>query len=127
MAIDLDHLMIPSRDRQAAAKLLADILGVEWEPARAGPFTAVHVNPGLTIDFDEWQEELPKGHYCFRVSEQDFEEILQRIKHAGIPFRSLPNGPDNNEVNTSLGGKIVYWSQPDGHVWEMLTKSYARG
>jgi hypothetical protein len=24
------------------------------------------------------------------------------------------------------GGRLLYWSQPDGHVWEMLTVSYAR-
>jgi hypothetical protein len=29
-------------------------------------------------------------------------------------------------VNTSHGGRIVYWSRPDGHVWEALTVSYAR-
>ncbi len=29
-------------------------------------------------------------------------------------------------INTQHGGSIVYWSEPDGHVWEMLTVSYAR-
>jgi hypothetical protein len=29
-------------------------------------------------------------------------------------------------VNTAHGGRIVYWSEPDGHVWEALTVSYAR-
>jgi hypothetical protein len=24
------------------------------------------------------------------------------------------------------GGRIVYWNEPDGHQWEMLTVSYAR-
>ncbi len=24
------------------------------------------------------------------------------------------------------GGSIVYWNEPDGHQWEMLTISYAR-
>jgi hypothetical protein len=53
LTINLDHIMIPSRDRNGAARQLATILGVEWAPARVGPFTAVHVNDGLTIDFDE--------------------------------------------------------------------------
>jgi hypothetical protein len=30
------------------------------------------------------------------------------------------------QVNTQHGGRIVYWSEPDGHVWEALTVSYAR-
>jgi catechol 2,3-dioxygenase-like lactoylglutathione lyase family enzyme len=124
--VQLDHIMIPSRNKQAAARQLAAVLGVEWAPARVGPFAAVHVNDGLTIDFDEWQQDFPKGHYCFRVTEAEFQTILDRIRAAGIEYRSLPHGPEDNKVNTSLGSKIVYWGQPDGHVWELLTVSYAR-
>ena len=29
-------------------------------------------------------------------------------------------------VNTQYGGRLVYWNEPDGHVWEILTVSYAR-
>jgi hypothetical protein len=35
MAIQLDHIIVPSRQRVASAKLLADLLGVPWEK-RAG-------------------------------------------------------------------------------------------
>lgn len=126
MAIELDHIMVPSRDRDAAAEQLASILDVEWAPSNVAPFTEVYVNASLTIDFDEWKEDFPKGHYCFRVDDENFEEVLRRIRGAGIPYRSQPHGPDDHQVNTSLGGKIVYWNQPDGHVWELLTKSYAR-
>lgn len=126
MAIELDHIMVSSRDRNAAAELLASIFGVDWGPANIGPFTAVYVNSGLTIDFDEWDQDFPKGHYCFRVDNENFEKILRRIKDAGIPYRSRLHGEDDYQVNATLGGKIVYWNQPDGHVWELLTKSYAR-
>ncbi len=30
------------------------------------------------------------------------------------------------QINTDHGGRIVYWKEPDGHVWEALTQSYAR-
>ena len=49
-----------------------------------------------------------------------------RIKDAGIPFRGGPHGPNDNTVNESGAGRIVYWNEPDGHVWEILTQSYAR-
>jgi hypothetical protein len=127
MAVQLDHLIIPSRDREAAARALAGILGVAWAPARVGPFTAVHVNDDLTIDFDDWTEDIPKGHYCFRVEEGEFQAIFANLVAFGISYRSLPQGPDDFKINTSLGSRIVYWSEPDGHVWELLTKSYARG
>lgn len=126
MTINLDHIMIPSRDRNGAARQLATILGVEWAPARVGPFTAVHVNDGLTIDFDEWTGDFPRGHYCFRVNEDEFDAALSRIQEARIPYRSLPHGPEDSTINTDSGGRVVYWSQPDGHVWELLTVSYAR-
>lgn len=126
MAIQLDHILIPSRNRDTAARQLAEILGVEWGPARVGPFTAVHVNDGLTIDFDKWDEDFPKGHYCFRVTDAEFEAILARLQAAGIGIRSTSHGPEDGTVNTSLGSRILYWSQPDGHVWELLTVSYAR-
>jgi hypothetical protein len=126
MPVYLDHLLIPSRDREAAARRLAELLGVTYAPSTIGPFTAVHVNDGLTIDFDQWTEEYPKGHYCFRVTEGEFQVILARLVQAGIPYRSLPHGADDHQINTSLSGPIVYWSEPDGHVWELLVESYAR-
>jgi hypothetical protein len=61
---------------------------------------------------------------CFRVSEPEFDAILGRIIAAGIPYRSLPHGPEDNLVNPAFGGRLVYWSEPDGHVWEVLTVRY---
>jgi len=126
MPIELDHIMVPSRDRDAAARQLASLLGVTWSPSKVGPFAAVYVNAGLTIDFDQWEGEFPSGHYCFRVDERSFDQMLGRIRNALIPYRSQPHGAADYKVNTTLGGRIVYWSEPDGHVWELLTESYAR-
>jgi len=123
----LDHLIVPARDRVASARLLASLLGVEWaEQGAFGPFSPVYVNEGLTLDFDQWDGPLPKQHYCFRVSDEEFALILERIKQAGLAYPSLPHGPDDYRVNDAFGGSIVYWSEPDGHVWEMLTVSYER-
>ncbi len=126
MNIHLDHLMVPSRNKAAAAKLLATLLGVTWGKANVGPFAAVYVNEGLTLDFDETDEPFPLSHYCFRVGQEEFDAILARIKTAGIKYRSTPHGPVDMRINTQHGGSIVYWGEPDGHVWEMLTVSYAR-
>ena len=95
MSAELDHMLVPSRDRRAGAELLAAILDVPWSETGIGPFCPVYVNAGLTLDFDQAQRTFPVQHYCFRVSESEFE-------------------------------RIVYWNEPDGHVWEILTVSYAR-
>jgi hypothetical protein len=126
MAVHLDHMMVPSKNKTAAARLLAELLGVPWGPAAAGPFVAVYVNDGLTLDFDEWTESIPQIHYCFRVNESEFDDILSRIQAAGIPYRSSVHGLVDSRIDTQHGGRIVYWNEPDGHVWEMLTVSYAR-
>jgi catechol 2,3-dioxygenase-like lactoylglutathione lyase family enzyme len=126
VAIHLDHVMVPCRNRAASAKLLADLLGVPWAETGVGPFSPVYMNDGLTLDFDETDEPFPTQHCCFRVGQEEFDAILGRIRAAGIPYRSTPHGPVDMQVNTQHGGSIVYWNQPDGHVWEVLTVGYAR-
>jgi hypothetical protein len=126
MTIHLDHAIVPSRDKVAAAKLLAGLLGVPWAPSGIGPFAPVYVNDGLTLDFIDTEEHFPIYHFCFRVSEQDFDAILGRIKSAGIRYRSTVHGPWDMTIDTQFGGSGIYWNEPDGHYWEMLTVSYAR-
>lgn len=126
MGIELDHLIVPSRDRRAGAERLASILGVPWSETGVGPFCPVYVSDRLTLDFDQAEGAFPVQHYCFRVGEAEFDAILARIRRLGIPFRSTPHGPADGQVNTAHGGRIVYWNEPDGHVWEALTVSYAR-
>lgn len=126
MSIELDHLIVPSRDQRAAAELLARILGVAWSETAVGPFCPVFVSEGLTLDVDQIDGEIWVQHYCFRMSAAEFEGLVSRLQDLGIKYRSKPHGPADMQVNTAHGGRIVYWSEPDGHVWEALTVSYAR-
>ena len=126
LAIELDHTIVPSRDRRAAAELLAKILDVPWSETGIGPFCPVYVNEGLTLDIDQADNGFPTLHYCFRMSEDAFEGVLSRLRKLGLSYRSTPHGPVDMQINTQHGGRIVYWSEPDGHVWEALTVSYAR-
>ncbi len=122
--IQLDHVIVPSHDRLAGAKLLADLLGVPWRESQ-GTFTPVYVNENLTFDFAE-REQFESHHFCFRVGEGDFDAIFGRIQDAKIPYRSRPRGEYDMRINRRLGGKNVYWTDADGHLWEILTVSYAR-
>lgn len=126
MSIQLDHTIVPARNKVAAAKQLAEILDVPWSETGMGPFSPVYVNDGLTLDFVQTDEPFPIYHFCFRVSEAEFDSIFGRIKAAGIAYRSTPHGPADMQINTQYGGRIVYWSEPEGHWWEILTVSYAR-
>jgi hypothetical protein len=124
MPIQLDHTIVPSRNQAASAKLLAELLDVPWEATGVGSFSPVYINDGLTLDFQDTDEQFPIYHFCFRVSSDDFEAILARIKAAGIKYRSTVSGPMDMRVNTQHGN--IYWDEPDGHRWEMLSVSYAR-
>jgi catechol 2,3-dioxygenase-like lactoylglutathione lyase family enzyme len=126
MSVELDHTLVPARDKRAAAELLATILGVPWAESGVGPFCPVYVNDGLTLDFDQIEDAFPIQHYCFRVSDAELDGILVRLRANGIDYRSTSHGPTDMRVNTDHGGRVVYWSEPDGHIWEALTVSYAR-
>ena len=126
MTIHLDHTIVPSRTKVASARRLAELLGVDWAETALGPFSAVYVNDGLTLDFIDTDEDFPVYHFCFRVDDAEFDAILGRLQAAEIPYRSTVRGPIDYQVDTQFGGRGLYWNEPDGHQWEMLTVSYAR-
>ncbi len=126
MSIHLDHTIVPSHTRDESARRLAALLDVPCGPAQAGPFFAVYVNEGLTLDFIQTDEEFPVYHFAFRVDEAGFDRILGRLKAAGIAYRGNVRGPMDMSINTDYGGRMLYWNEPDGHQWEILTASYAR-
>jgi catechol 2,3-dioxygenase-like lactoylglutathione lyase family enzyme len=126
MTIELDHVIVSARNQRASAKLLAELLGVRWAESGVGPFSPVYVNGGLTLDFIDDAGAFPVEHFCFRVGEKEFDAILGRLKAAGIKFRSSVRGPVDMQVSRQFGGRMVYWNEPDGHQWEILTVSYAR-
>lgn len=49
MEVQLDHLFVPSRDKNAAARLLAEILGVRWDPCGKEPAAPVSQSARFTV------------------------------------------------------------------------------
>lgn len=126
MTIHLDHTIVPARDQVASARRLAELLGVPWSAQSIGPFSAVYVNDGFTLDFLSTDESFPVHHCCFRVGQEEFDAILGRLEAAAIAYRSSVHGPVDGRIGTDYGGRMIYWNEPEGHQWEMLTVSYAR-
>src|SRR6185436_9402969 len=106
MTIELDHVIVSARDQRASARRLAELLGVPWAEQGIGPFSPVYVNNGLTLDFIDDDAAFPVQHFCFRVSEAEFDSILDRIRAARIKYRSSVRGPEDMQVNTDYGGRI---------------------
>src|SRR5271168_2043299 len=78
MSVELNHTIIPAKDKWAAAKFLADILNLEAGP-EWGHFVPVKTANGVTLDFDT-REEFRPGHYALLVSDAEFDAALARIR-----------------------------------------------
>jgi hypothetical protein len=125
MPILLDHIIVPSHDQAGQAQFLGELLGVHWKKEQ-GHFSPVFVNETLTLDFGN-ADDFPVEHYCFHVSDKEFDAIFDRVKAAGLAYGSAPWTTTDMQINTHLGGRGVYWQDPvDNHMWEILTVSYAR-
>jgi hypothetical protein len=79
MAIQLNHTIVPAHDAKASATWLAEILGRD-APTRFGPFWALALDNGVTLDFQDSDETIPIEHYAFLVSEEEFDVIFERIR-----------------------------------------------
>lgn len=131
MAIELNHTVVPARDKVASAKFFARIFGLTFEEDAVGYFAPVRVNDALTLDFADsaqWISDfadnarIPVHHYAFKVSDEDFDAIFGRVKAEGIAYGSGPPNPvDDMMINRRGGGRGVYFRDPDGHILELLT------
>ena len=125
MAVELNHTIVHSRDKAAAAAFFAEILGL-GEPHPFGPFLGVQVS-GVTFDFMDVDHPIIAQHYAFLVSEDEFDAIFGRIKGRGLTYWADPFQSQPGEINTHDGGRGVYWSDLDGHLLEILTRPYGSG
>lgn len=118
MPVSLNHTIVPSRDKQAAARFFASIFGLK--AASHGHFEEVRLNDGLALLFDNW-DAFESHHYAFHVSDAEFDAILGRVKAAGLPYGSGPMRPDDGRLNDWNGGRGFYFRDPDGHLLELMT------
>jgi catechol 2,3-dioxygenase-like lactoylglutathione lyase family enzyme len=120
MSIELNHTIVPSRDKDKAARFFARIFGLSYDGPHSH-FAPVRVNDRLTLDFDNDDSDFDHHHYAFMVSEADFDAIFGRIKEEGIVYGSGPYKDDDMEINHRGGGRGLYFRDPDSHLLEILT------
>ncbi|MDI3390574.1 VOC family protein [Streptomyces sp. B-S-A8] len=127
MTIELNHTIVAAHDKKASAAFLADLLGLEVGPPY-GPFVPVQIPNGVTLDYlDAGDGPITSQHYAFLVSEGEFTEIFGRIQAAGVEFYADPGHRHVGEINTNDGGRGAYFSDPNGHNLEILTRPYGSG
>ena len=126
MSIKLNHTIVHSRDKAISAAFLTEILGLP-APLPSGHFLTVQLDNEITLDFTETDSKFDRQHYAFLVSEKEFDEIFARIKERGLQFWADPYRRRAGEINTNDGGRGAYFSDPDGHYLEILTRPYGSG
>jgi catechol 2,3-dioxygenase-like lactoylglutathione lyase family enzyme len=122
MSVDLNHIIIRAKDRRAAARFLGDILGIEPGP-EWGHFVPLQTANGVTLDFSD-AEDVRSQHCAFLVAEAEFDAALARIKRAHVAFFAEFDGAGPGEINHHYGGRGVYFRDPNGHLFELITRPY---
>ncbi|MEU7640607.1 MULTISPECIES: VOC family protein [unclassified Streptomyces] len=122
MPVTLNHTIVPAVDHRAAAHFFASVMGLaELPPAgRDGHFAPVRVNGTLTLDFMAVPE--PPGHHlAFDVDPETFDEILTRLRSAGIPYGNEPGHPDNGRTDHPLCARGLFFSDADRNLYEVMS------
>jgi catechol 2,3-dioxygenase-like lactoylglutathione lyase family enzyme len=123
MTIELNHTIVPARDKEASARFYEKMFGFEYV-GPMGHFTPVRIaSQSLTLDFDQDDSFTPR-HYAFKVSEAEFDEIFKRVVEAKLAYGSGPFSSDDMQINHWNGGRGVYFRDPSGHLLELLTRDY---
>lgn len=122
MAITLNHTIVPCFDNVESAKFYCRLFGFEYI-GEFSRFIVVRVNDTLCLDFDS-RDKFESNHYAFKVSEQEFDEIFERLRTETIKYGSGPSEVDNTTINHNYGGRGVYFRDLNGHLLELLTVDY---
>ncbi len=122
MEITLNHTIIPSNDHVKSAQFYARIFGFEFV-REWHRFAVVKVNESLTLDFMN-KDGFHSMHYAFKVSDEQFDTIFQKLESESIVYGSGPSSLDDGTINTLYGGRGLYFRDLDGHVLEIITTNY---
>ena len=123
MPVDFNHTIVWAHDSEASATFLADILGLP-APKKWGPFQIVATGNGVSVDFMDKEGKISMQHYAFLVSEVEFDQIFGRVQNQGLSYWADPARTKEGEINTNDGGRGVYFTDPNGHLLEVITRPY---
>jgi len=122
MSIELNHIIVYAKDKRASARFLADVLGLTPEPDWGG-FVPLQTGNGVTLDFAE-ADTVRAQHCAFLVSDGAFDAALERVRRAKIRFFAEFDGSGEGEINHLYGGRGFYFRDPNGHLFELITRPY---
>jgi catechol 2,3-dioxygenase-like lactoylglutathione lyase family enzyme len=121
MSIEVNHLIVPARDKATSARFLADILGLPMgEPVTH--FQPVQVCT-VTLDYDNAADIRPI-HVAFLVDDAAFDAAHRRLLDSAVPISADPRRTQPGQINHRYRGRGVYFDDPDRHLFELMTAAY---
>jgi len=127
VAIKLNHTIVHSKDKRAAAEFFTEIFGLP-KAKRFYDFLDVAVANDVTLAFlDADGMDVQMQHYAFLVSEPEFDQIFGRIKGRKLKYWADPGRKEEGKINHHFGGRGVYFEDPSGHLLEIITRPYEGG
>ena len=125
MPVRLDHTIVHAVDPAATTAFISEILGIA-PASRLGHFTVLRIGE-TSLDFLPDDPPIASHHFAFKVSEDEFDAIFARLQERGIPYWADPFHQQPQAINHWDEGRGVYFDDPNGHLLEVITKSYGEG
>ena len=126
MPMELNHTIIWCSDQATSSRFLAEMFG-RPAPTRFGHFHVVQLDNNMSLDFASHDGKITRQHYAFLISEAEFDALMERIKERKLDYWADPARRQPHAINHNDGGRGVYFSDPDGHGLEAITRPYGSG
>ena len=121
MAIQLNHTIVAAHDKEASARFLAEIMGLD-PPTPFGPFMCLETANGVSLDYADRTGPFEPNHYAFLVTEEEFDAIYARVTERRLRYWADPHHTREGVINDH--GRGFYFEDPSGHNMEVLTRAY---
>ena len=119
MSITIDHAVLAAHDYEASARFFAQVMGLTYEGTDRH-FAPVRISDTFKLVYMNAEQILPV-HIGFHVSEEAFDVAFQNIQEMGLTFGSNPREITNGRTDHPFGGKGLFFVDPNGHLFEIMT------
>ena len=124
MAARLNHTIVWCTDQQKSANCLTEVLGLP-PPRRFMGFLVVDLANDVSVDYLPAESEpIALQHLAFLIDEEEFDGALARVRERTKQIWADPAKKQPGRINRHFGGRGVYFDDPDGHLFELITKPY---
>ena len=124
MSAKLNHTIVWCHDQEKSATFLTEILGLP-PPRRFMGFLVVDLANDVSVDYLPAESEpIALQHLAFLVSEEEFDGALGRIRERTNEIWADPAKKQPGRINHHFGGRGVYFDDPNGHLFEIITAPY---